>query len=197
MIKWLLTRLVLASLLPLIWYVQSGRGDVQRHSRRFRFCAECLSLFPFELGILVRRLYYERTLERCGSDLMVFFGAMFVNPGTTVGDRMEVRPYTMVGLAEIGDDVSLAQRVSLLSGPRQHSGLTKAGEQARTQAEKIRIGSGVWVGAHAVLMADVDEGSVIGAGAVVVDPVPAHALSVGVPARLVRQDIHPGQGGAR
>jgi len=185
MIKGLLTRLVLAGLLPLIWYVRSGRGDAQRHSRRFRFCAEFLSLIPFELGILARKLYYERTLARCGGDLMVFLGAMFVNPGTMVGDRLEVRPYSMVGLAEIGNDVSLAQRVSVLSGPRQHSGLTKGGEQARTLAERIRIGSGAWVGAHAVVMADVGEGSVVGAGAVVVKPVPPYSVAAGVPARVV------------
>ena len=197
MIKGLLTRLVLAVVLPSIWFVRAGRDEAYRHNRRFRFCAEFLSLIPFELGILARKLYYERTLARCGGDLMVFFGAMFVNPGTMVGDRLELRPYSMVGLAEIGNDVSLAQRVSVLSGPRQHSGLTKAGEQARTPAERILIGSGAWVGAHAVVMADVGEGSVIGAGAVVVDPVPAHALAAGVPARVVRQGPRPGQGGAR
>ena len=111
MIKTLLARLVLAGLCPLIWFVRAGRGDGRKHSRRFRFCAEFLSLVPFELGILARRLYYERTLARCGQDLMVFFGATFLNPGATVGDRLEVRPYAMIGLADIGDDVSLAQRV--------------------------------------------------------------------------------------
>lgn len=194
MIKALLTRLVLASLLPLIWYVRSARGNAQRHGRRFRLCGESLSLIPFELGILARRLYYERTLARCGEDLMVFFGATFVNPGTTVGDRLEVRPYSMVGLADLGHDISLAQRVSLLSGARQHNGLTEAGQQARTAAERIHIGSGAWIGAHAVVMADVGEGSVVGAGAVVVHPIPAHALAVGVPARVVRQSVDEEQG---
>ena len=197
MIKRLLTRLILAVVLPLIWFVRAGGDEAQRHSRRFSFCSEFLSLIPFQLGILARRLYYERALARCGADLMVCFGAMFVNPGTTVGDRLEVRPYSMVGLADIGDDVSLAQRVSLLSGPRQHSGLTESGEQARTPPERVRIGTGAWIGAHAVVMADVGEGSVIGAGAVVVEPIPAQALAVGVPARVVRQGLQPGQGGAR
>ncbi len=191
MIKRLLTRLILAVVFPLIWFVRIGQDQAQGHGRRFCFCAEFLSLIPFQLGILARRLYYERTLARCGGHLMVFFGGMFVNPGTTVGDRLEVRPYSTVGLADIGDDVSLAQRVSLLSGPRQHRGLTKAGEQARAQAERIRIGSGAWIGAHAVVMANVGEGSIVGAGAVVVDDVPPHSVAVGNPARVVKQAGQP------
>jgi acetyltransferase-like isoleucine patch superfamily enzyme len=50
----------------------------------------------------------------------------------------------------------------------------------------FQIGSGVWVGAHAVVMNDVGEGSVIGAGAVVVEPIESYLLAVGVPAKVVK-----------
>jgi acetyltransferase-like isoleucine patch superfamily enzyme len=188
MIKRLLTALVLLFLYPLIGYVRIVRADPRRHHKRFRFCAEFLSLAPFEIGILIRRLYYERTLARCGSGLMAFWGATFLNPDTTVGDRVEVRPHTLIGLADLGDDVSLAQRVSVLSGPHQHSDLTEAGEQVRLPPQKVRIGAGAWIGAHAVVMADVGRATVVGAGAVVVQPLPAHVVAVGVPAEVVKQN---------
>jgi acetyltransferase-like isoleucine patch superfamily enzyme len=194
MIRRLLTALVLLFVYPLIGYVQVARADPRRHSKRFRFCAEFLSLVPFEIGILVRRLYYERTLARCGSGLMVFFGATFLNPDATIGDGVEIRPHSIVGLVDLGDHVSLAQRVSILSGRHQHSGLSDAGEQLRLPPQKVRIGAGAWIGAHAVVMANVGQATVVGAGAVVVQPLPPHALAVGVPARVVKQDPPPGDG---
>jgi virginiamycin A acetyltransferase len=50
----------------------------------------------------------------------------------------------------------------------------------------VRIGSGTWVGAGAVIMADVGRGSIVGAGAVVTKPVPDRVLAAGVPARVIR-----------
>ncbi len=50
------------------------------------------------------------------------------------------------------------------------------------------IGNDVWVGSKAVIRAGVSvgDGAVIGAGAVVTSNIPAYAIAVGVPARIVR-----------
>ena len=62
---------------------------------------------------------------------------------------------------------------SVLDQPRTSSGVT--------------IGDGAWLGAGAKVLDGVSVGdhAVVGAGAVVRDNVPAHAVAVGVPARLV------------
>ena len=59
-------------------------------------------------------------------------------------------------------------------------------DQARTSSG-VTIGDGAWLGAGAKVLDGVSIGdrAVIGAGAVVRDDVPAHAVAVGVPARLV------------
>jgi acetyltransferase-like isoleucine patch superfamily enzyme len=49
--------------------------------------------------------------------------------------------------------------------------------------EKVTIGPGAWLGAGAVVMADVGPRAVVGAGAVVVHPVSPAARVGGVPAR--------------
>ena len=51
----------------------------------------------------------------------------------------------------------------------------------------MRIGSDVWIGARAVVLggADVGNGAVIGAAAVVDGEVPAYAVAAGNPARIV------------
>lgn len=53
---------------------------------------------------------------------------------------------------------------------------------------RIRLGAGVWVGDSAVILKGVQigDGAVIGAGAVVTKDVPAYAIAVGNPARVVR-----------
>ena len=59
-------------------------------------------------------------------------------------------------------------------------------EQTRTSAG-VTIGDGAWIGAGAKILDGVTlgDGAVIGAGAVVRDSVPASAIAVGMPARVV------------
>ena len=59
-------------------------------------------------------------------------------------------------------------------------------EQTRTSAG-VTIGAGVWMGAGAKILDGVTIGdhAVIGAGSVVRDDVEAHAIAVGIPARVV------------
>jgi acetyltransferase-like isoleucine patch superfamily enzyme len=51
--------------------------------------------------------------------------------------------------------------------------------------KQVTIGRGAWIGAGAVVMADVGEGALVAAGAVVVKPVPAYARVGGVPAKAL------------
>ena len=59
-------------------------------------------------------------------------------------------------------------------------------EQTRTSAG-VTIGDGAWIGAGAKILDGVTIGdhAVIGAGAVVRESVPARAIAVGIPARVV------------
>jgi serine acetyltransferase len=50
----------------------------------------------------------------------------------------------------------------------------------------VRIGAGSWIGAGAIILADVGRGCVVGAGAVVTRPLPDFAVAAGVPARILR-----------
>lgn len=52
----------------------------------------------------------------------------------------------------------------------------------------VTIREGAWIGTRAIIVGPVEIGrhAVIGAGAVVVSDIPAYALAVGVPARVVK-----------
>ena len=52
----------------------------------------------------------------------------------------------------------------------------------------IKIGNGVWIGAHATILSGVTvgNGSVIAAGAVVTKDVPERVVVAGVPAKIIK-----------
>lgn len=84
----------------------------------------------------------------------------------------------------IGDDVLIAKEVCIRDDDRHHI----VGSES---AQPITIGNHVWIGTRATILKGVTigEGSVIAAGAVVVNDVPPHCLVGGVPARIIRHNI--------
>jgi acetyltransferase-like isoleucine patch superfamily enzyme len=101
---------------------------------------------------------------------------VFINQGCTLND---------IGGIEIGDDVLIGPRVSLIT-----SGHPLDPNQRRRQivAAPIVIQRNVWLGAGATVLqgVTVGEDSVVAAGAVVTRDVPSGTLVAGVPAQVVR-----------
>jgi acetyltransferase-like isoleucine patch superfamily enzyme len=89
-------------------------------------------------------------------------------------------------MARIEDDVAIGSNVDLLSGRRQH-GFAELDRPIQSQPKEfrqVRVGRNAWVGNSCVIMADVAEDAVVGAGSVVVKPVPAGAVAAGNPAAV-------------
>ncbi len=156
--------------------------------------SESIARVPGLRGVYLRQAFYRQVLEQCGRDVYLGWGSVFSMQEAKVGERAYVGRYCSIGYADIGDEVMLADGVQILSGGREHnrdrSDLSMH-DQGQTYSQ-VRIGAGAWIGAGAVVMADVGEHSVIGAGAVVNRPVPAYSIAVGVPARVVKQREHNG-----
>lgn len=57
------------------------------------------------------------------------------------------------------------------------------------ELKKVKIGEGVWLGAHVVVLPGVTigDGSVVGAGAVVTKDIPPYSVAVGNPAKVIRK----------
>ena len=88
----------------------------------------------------------------------------------------------------VGKDVMLAAYVYLVGGDHMHDRLDIAVARQGRIGLPIGIGDGAWLGAHAVVAGGVEVGeqAIIGAGAVVLENVPAYHIAAGVPAKLVR-----------
>jgi hypothetical protein len=74
---------------PLAWLAR--RSDLAH-----RTLAEALSLVPYLPGVVLRSQFYRRALRRCGTNLLVEFGAVLVQPDVEVGDDVLIGRYTIV-----------------------------------------------------------------------------------------------------
>ncbi|MFZ1221271.1 MAG: sugar O-acetyltransferase [Chthoniobacterales bacterium] len=108
---------------------------------------------------------------------------------THVGDRTFAN-WGLVALdvarITIGDDVQIGPNVQLLTATHP---IEPGPRQAKWEnAKPITIGNNVWLGGGVIVCPGVTigENTVVGAGAVVTRDLPANAVAVGNPARVIR-----------
>lgn len=162
---------------------------LSRHSETvFHFCAQFMSLLPGLPGVFLRRAFYSLTLERCSLHSFIGFGSLFSHRATIVEEHVYIGNYSMIGSAHLGKHSLIGSRVSILSGKALHvlddNGMWTPFSQERMT--RIRIAPNVWIGEGAIVMADVGESSMIGAGAVITSNVRSYVIMAGNPARFVR-----------
>ena len=148
--------------------------------------SERIGRIPGYVGIYARRAFYRRVLARVGRDVYVGYMSFFSKSQATLGDRVYVGRFCSIGWANIGNDVMLADGVQISSGGQQHGLETQDGKTLHDNepnSERIIIEDGAWLGAGAIVMADVGSGAIVAAGAVVTRPIPARSRVAGVPAR--------------
>lgn len=109
---------------------------------------------------------------RVGANCIVGEGTVIRGQGgVSIGDHVLIAPNVQI--------LAVEHTYGLAGVPVMHQGLRATG---------ITVGDGAWLGAGCIILdgVTVGAGAVIGAGAVVTKDVPAHAVALGVPARVVR-----------
>jgi virginiamycin A acetyltransferase len=154
----------------------------------FTVFSQLLAMGPGLPGDYLRSAYYKLTLRRCSSDTRISFGTYFVRRESVVGKLVAIGSYCVIGGATIGPGTQIGSHVLIPGGRHQHS-RDASGNLAETKHAEITIGNRCWIGDGAILMADIGEGSTIGAGAVVSKPIPSGVVAVGNPARPLDRGV--------
>lgn len=176
----------LALVLPAAMAYWLGCALIGRQ-RAFPGWSQGMSLLPGLCGVYLRRAFYRLVLPRCESGCVISFGVIFSHPTAQVGSNVYVGPFGCLGDVTLEDDALVGSHVSITNGSRQHE-IERLDIPVREQPgvwPRVTIGRDTWIGDRAVVMADVGQHCVVGAGSVVTRPVPDYAIVVGAPAKIV------------
>ena len=161
--------------------------------RVFGSWSQLFSLIPGLTGVYLRHAFFSWTTKGCGADACVSFGTLFSHPGVSLGRSVYIGNYCSIGDVTIEDDVLIASHVSIMNGCRQH-GIERLDIPVREQTgyyEPVTIGCDSWIGERSTVAANIGRHCIIGAGALVLSPVPDYGIAVGVPARVIRDRRQP------
>ena len=118
-------------------------------------------------------------------------GLQSVGKGVKIGDRTTFGNDCMFGAAggiEIGDDVVAGQYIRFHSENHKFNDMTTLIRKQGVTHKGIKIGNNCWIGAGTVFLdgAELGEGCVVGANAVVTKKFPSNAVIAGIPASVIR-----------
>lgn len=129
-----------------------------------------------------------------GAETMIRPSSFYGGPrgcGLTVGagSAIGVRSYIgCSGKIEIGENVLIGPSCTMIAENHNISQPNDIKEQGVTRGT-ISVHDGVWLGANVTVLSNVTigENAVIGAGSVVTKSIPARAIAVGNPCRVIRE----------
>lgn len=148
-----------------------------------------------KLSNRIRMFYMSKVLKIMTDDQMAFFEPdIYIGGGLdiSIGASCQINENVFIQGARIGNHVMIAPNVAILSRTHHFEDTsTPMVLQGESGVLIPVIGNDVWLGRSAVIMPGVTigEGSIVGAGAVVVKDVEPYSIVGGVPAKLIRKRI--------
>jgi acetyltransferase-like isoleucine patch superfamily enzyme len=120
-----------------------------------------------------------------GTALRCHEGTLRVGGRSTFGRDTSVNCYLDI---EIGESALFADHVYVSDFDHRHADLGVPIRDQGIVKARVRIGDDVWLGTKVTVARGVEigQGAIIGANAVVTRDVPAYAVAVGAPARVIR-----------
>ena len=177
--------------LPLVLPCKLEQWFTKEAELIFNMFAQFVSLFPGMPGAFLRRAFYTLTLEQCSRHTYIGFGSIFSDRCVHLEDYVYIGSYASIGSVKIGKNTLIGSRTSIISGKNLHEFEADGGTWSPfsyDQLTSIDIAKNVWVGESAVIVANIGEGSMVGAGTVVTVDVKPYITVSGNPARFIKNN---------
>jgi acetyltransferase-like isoleucine patch superfamily enzyme len=152
-----------------------------------------MAILPGMPGNFLRAAFYKLTLSDSSIDVDIWFGTFFSRRQVTLAPHVTIGSYCVIADVAIGPRTQIASHVEI-PGRHQH----RRDAQGRLSHSEdgpgpvIRIGADCWIGASAVIMANIGDQCTIGAGSVVVKEIPPGVVAVGAPAKPIKSSTLAG-----
>lgn len=144
-------------------------------------------------GLAVRYALLKTIAIKCGDNVSIHPDCyIFFPERMEIGDNVSIHPMCYidaVGKLSIGDDVSIAHAVTIMTSSHRFDRKDIPTKDQTYDIKQTVIENNVWIGAKATILCgcQIGTGSVIGAGAVVTHNIPQNTVSVGVPAKVIKE----------
>jgi acetyltransferase-like isoleucine patch superfamily enzyme len=187
LVKNLIDLLCIIAVLPLI-ILNKVFDQLSSKDSFFELCTQLLSLIPGKPGSYLRKNFFRFSMAYCDSNCLISFAALFSHRDTEIHKNVYIGPQCNIGKSRIEKNCLLGSGVHILSGKGQHNinDLETPIQQQGGTFTKITIGQDTWIGNNAVIMANIGEKCVIGAGSVVTKDIPPYSVVGGNPATVIR-----------
>jgi acetyltransferase-like isoleucine patch superfamily enzyme len=168
-----------------------------RSQTMFLLCGQWFALLPGFPGSFARAAFYKMTLSSCSIDVVTGIGTYFSRPRAVVGSNVSIGSYCIIGSAQIGARSQLSSHVEIPGGRSQHARDMEGrlSDTLESPGDLLTIGEDCWIGAGAIIMANIGGQSTIGAGSVVVQDIPPGVVAVGAPAKSVKASYSKSEAG--
>ncbi len=182
--------LALATPLSLLCLLFSQLGNADGVFASF---SQGLSLIPGKFGVYLRAAFYRLACPATSDEISVGFMTILSHRNTSIAKGVYIGPQCNVGMCSIGENTLIGSGVHILSGNRQHefTDIQKPIQDQGRVFEKIRIGADCWLGNTSLLMADLEDHSILAAGSVLTKPSAKGDILVGNPAKCINNRFKP------
>ena len=156
------------------------------------FVLSIISKLPGTSGARMRKIFYERKLRNCGTDLYIWDNVKIDCPrNISIGNRCRINSNTWIsgmGKIHIGNDVQIGPRVVILTANHTFNLVDQTIYSQGSTIKNVSIGDDVWIGVNVVILPGVNIGTgcVIGAGSIVTKDIPPYSVAVGNPAKVIK-----------
>lgn len=158
----------------------------------FFFFYGLIKYFPSPIGDFFRYLISKPFFSSLGRVRICEGVTIWFPSKIRIGNNVTLNEWVYVsgyGGIEIGDNVRIGHRTSILSSNHSYEDIEIPICMQKITAKPVQIENDVWIGCNVTILAGVKigQGSVIGAGSVVTKNIPPYSIAAGVPSRIIKK----------